>query len=166
MPPAVDPAQTLGEAMVVAQESSLELLRKISEGLRGSAAQLAVSNHVAQPVTMADWPVAGSTRLLLPRQAVGGQGGGIMHIPSTSYTAILAHNPNRIGATIVCYGKGGAYLLLQDRPATTVIPQTMGVIGLNGEGGSWDGRLSNLTWCGSVTAIAVEEETTLTVVEV
>lgn len=78
-----------------------------------------------------------------------------------SSVKLLSYNPRRRGLQIVNVSTGGVTLTLGDGPAS----QYTGMW-LTGGGGSWDGRLSNRLWQGSVYAIADAGPNTLSVVTV
>lgn len=146
----------------LAVEEEIALLRAIRDALRGSAVNVAISNSVVQPVTMADFPFAGATRWLLPRIATG----GTMALPSEEWTQVLFHNPNRIGGSIVNMGAHNVSLLLSGEKQARSNPAGIARVGLIAAGGSWDLRLANLLWGGSVSAFSVNGISSLEVAEV
>jgi hypothetical protein len=152
--PSAEPAE------LAAAAAELKVLEAIRDALRGSAVNMAISNHVTEPVTLTDFPFAGAIRWLIPRQATGGR----LAVEEAVQVRALEHNPSRIGGTIVNVGEKEVTLTLTDRLGAALPGQ--GQIGLVAGGGSWDLRLGNMLWCGSVAAAGVGGNSTLTVVEV
>ena len=161
-PPSID---ELSELMAIDAEQTL--LTEIRDALRGSAINVAISNHVTDPETIANFPVPGMQRLVLPKIATGGK----LVVSSNAVASVLPHNPSRYGGTIVNVGEFEVTLILAGTDTAGAQNAGLGQIGLVAGGGSWDLRLGNLLWCGSISAQvapgeAKANETTLTVVEV
>lgn len=114
--------------------------------------QVALTNGHRRILTVPNWPVSGSRRYVISQNGFGGK----TTIAANTPTLVLPSNPSRLGLTIVNIGTGdltlygctlgeaqGAQL-----PACPTWPLTPG-------GGSWDGRLGRINWCGDVIAISV-----------
>lgn len=153
-------ADPLAEAALAHGE--LALLEEIRDALQASVINLGVSNHVQQPITVADFPVQGAQRWVLPRIATGGR----FEAPEGVGKAIvlLRHNAARLGGTIVNVGEKEATIILSGEKEAG--GAALAQIGLVPGGGSWDLRLGNLPWCGSISAFGVGGATFLTVAEV
>lgn len=142
----------------------LRLLREIRDNGRSSQVNVAISDTVAEPLQINDFPTEGSSRLVLPRIPTGG---GI-EVSKAKSVQLLEPNLNRYGGTIVNSGKNSVILILTE--AARGLAPAVAQVWLIREGGSWDMRLGNMLWCGAVSAIvdpeAEGEKTVLRVVEV
>lgn len=147
---------TLTDVLIRGNQTTRELLEAIERILRSQPESVAVSEKAPLPHLQPDFPFEGSSRWLLPRVASGGS-----FELSAAPATVLADNANRLGGTIVNAGEEPATLYLCDAEAAAR-PAGVGRIVLIA-GGSWDLRLGNLLWCGSVSGVG---EGQLAVVEV
>jgi hypothetical protein len=145
-----------GPALLDKANNVLDL---ILEALDTRVEQIAVTDVSTDPGLQKDFPTPGSQRWILHRTPDG----RTLALP-TELTDVLPANVNRLGGTIVNSGAKPARLYL-----ATVSTKNAGSapVWLGAEGGSWDFRLGNLLWSGSVCAIALGgAETQLEVTEV
>lgn len=142
-------------------DRELALLEEIRNGQRNLFSTLAVSNKVAGPAILDDFPLNGFKRLLVPREP----GGATLTVGEAGAT-VLVHNPSRLGCSIVNSGAKAARLFFAPLGNVQAGSAGLGRLWLAGEGGSWDGRISQMPWLGSVSAQAIGGETTLETCEV
>jgi hypothetical protein len=136
-------------------------LESILEAVDTGIEQLAVSNIAPDPALIKDFPVIGSERWIVHRAANGGK----LELSSEDWEEVLPANVNRLGGSIVNYGATVVFLGLApelDMDASAA----HGMVALNALGGAWDLRLSNLTWCGSISGFSIGGAGKLAVVEV
>jgi hypothetical protein len=121
--------------------------------------QMALTSGNRQSRWMRDWPVQGGKRLIVPRT-----GYGQTTVLTTAATRLLPSHEARLGLTIVNIGANAVTLWLCElgEVSATARPQ----IWLGSGGGSWDGRLGVIPWCGEVCAVAAAGGTTVTIAEV
>ncbi|HEX6461110.1 MAG TPA: hypothetical protein VF032_19495 [Thermoleophilaceae bacterium] len=132
---------------------------------RTTIEQLCISDIEAQEQCMENFPLRGAKRYIVRRT---GNGESVALVANTP-TLLVPPNENRLGGIIVVSGAGAVTLALTrdvlepggGTPLTVGVPQLF----LAANGGSWDFKLSDLLWCGSITAIAAAN-TTVTVAEV
>ena len=135
-----------------------ELLQAILADTRTDVLEVAVGDSAQQQLTMSKFPVAGAKRVIAHRT---GNGNDALQVPTAPQSAkVLGSNEARLGLTIVNYGSAAAILYLSDRPRPGVPAMWVGPAG-----GTWDGRMGNLLWCGHVSAAGLGGSTTLTVAE-
>jgi hypothetical protein len=151
-----DPAAV---AATVETSRHVALLGAILAAVRSEVLEIAVADAQYRDMVLDQFPVAGSKRVIAYRT---GSGFDSLPVP-TSGTTVVGANAARLGGTIVNSGANAVILYLcPTGRATAGAP----AIWLAGNGGSWDFRLGNLTWCGSVTAVAQTGASSLTVAEV
>lgn len=151
-----DPAGVT-QAMELGRQTQLlgELLRRATADI----VEVAVGDIEHREMVLEQFPAAGSRRLVAYRS---GTGNDSFPIPTTG-AVVLNHNVGRLGGTIVNSGTNPVILYLcQAGKAQAGAP----AIFLAASGGSWDFRLGNLLWCGSVSAVAQVAASTLTIAEV
>lgn len=138
-----------------------EVMDLILEALDVRTEQICITDQSPEPGLQKDFPTPGSQRWIINRLATGGN----VEIPEAIDTDVLVGNPNRIGGTIV--NKGAKPVLLTLAKANAAKAQEgLAEIWLVAEGGSWDFRLGNLLWSGSISAKAEGGASILKVVEV
>lgn len=146
----------------------LAVVQRLGEQLvagRSSITQLCVTDREPAQLQMRNFPVPGAQRLIVRRP---GQGGSYTLAANTP-TLLCAANENRLGLTIVNAGAHAITLfgstdLLEpgsSSPLAGGAPQA-----ILAAGASWDGRLGNLQWCGSVLAVDTTGGATVSVWEV
>lgn len=152
----VDPAH-VAQAMELGEHS--KLLRALLAEARTNPIDIAVADSQHREMVLDQFPVTGSKRALVYRTGSGFDG---LAVPTTG-VLVLGSNVARLGGTIVNLGANAVILYL-----TSTGVQTAGApaIWLAATGGSWDFRLGNVLWCGSVSAVAQTAGTTVTVAEV
>lgn len=141
-PPLKDQAVVPAHDPDVAAE--LRLLRQIRDVGMGTAANLAVTENAPPNVTEIPHPVPGVHRWLLPRVPVGGQ-----FAVTEALADVLVAEPARLGGRIV--NSGAKPIVLALSLTRNLTPVTARIF-LAAEGGSWDLRLSEVVWIGSVSA--------------
>lgn len=136
-----------------------QFLQAILAQLRTQVLQVAVGDTQQQELSLNNFPVAGAKRVIAQRN---GAGYDFFSVPTTG-ALVLSVNEGRLGGQIVNSGANAVVLYLwangaagAGKPAIWLAPN----------GGSWDFRLGNLTWCGSVSAVAQTGASTLSVAEV
>lgn len=158
MPPTT-PANPVLTAQVTELGKHTTYLDAILAQLRSESAQVAVSDAVQQEMTLEHFPTTGVKRLLARRT---GNGTDVFAVPTTG-VLVLPANEARSGGQIVNSGGFAVILYLTaNGRATSGVP----AIWLAANGGSWDFKLSNLLWCGSLSAVAQGTASTLSVAEV
>jgi hypothetical protein len=145
-------------------DSALERLNEVMdlilEALDTRVEELCITDQANEPGLQKDFPTPGSQRWIINRLATGGN-----FAIGEADSDVLQANSNRIGGTIV--NKGSKPVLLTLAPAAAAKSQDgLAEIWLAQEGGSWDFRLGNMLWCGSISAKAEGGETALKVVEI
>jgi hypothetical protein len=149
-PPAAGPS---ADGLIVAE--LLAVVRRLGEQLisdRSSVTQLCVTDREPAQFQMRNFPVPGAQRLIVRRP---GQGGSYTLAANTP-TLIAAANENRLGLTIV---NGSAHAITLFGAADLLEPGSSSPLAggapqaILPAGATWDGRLGNLFWCGSVLAI-------------
>lgn len=158
------PATAAGMALMGARAArdvsrQVELLDLILEALDTGASQLCISDVAPQPGLQKDFPVMGAQRWILERTPDGRD----LPLVAGEDTEILPANVNRLGGSIVNRGEKPVLLYLAKASQKGAGTAT---IYLAANGGSWDFRLGNLLWCGSITANAQGGVTTLSIAEV
>lgn len=138
-----------------------EVMDLILEALDTRTEQLCVTDISTDPGLQKDFPVKGAQRWVVHRLAVG----GLRELVAATPTDILPANVNRLGGTIVNQGATTVILTLATA-ATDAAQEGLAEIVLEPAGGSWDFRLGNLLWCGSVSAEALAGAGKVTVAEV
>lgn len=140
----------------------LALLQQIARGVAADPLNIAATNIGQHPKTYADFPFPGYTRIVIPREPVGGI------FKPTVPVELLPANPNRLGGRISVTGES-AFLVLAPvqrvQEGEAGIPPGVGVITVPKDG-SWDLRLGNALWCGSISCWVFgggEEEETPTI---
>jgi hypothetical protein len=129
------------------QEAVLEQLQLLVEGQDTNVLQLAITDINADPGLQKDFPTPGSQRWLIHRIATGGN----VELKSEAIEDVADFNPNRLGGTIVNWGETVVVLFLA-LASTAKSQGGIAQVVLEPKGGSWDFRLGNLFWCGSVSA--------------
>lgn len=119
-----------------------KLLGLIFNEGRSDPAVLCVGDVSMDLTVTKEFPYPGATRVIIPRTGEGPA------VPATGSGLIFTANVNRLGGAIVNKAAAGATLVLSDQNRTGA-PS----IWLAGNGGSWDFRLSGMTWCGNVFAV-------------
>lgn len=141
------------------------LLRGMLTQDRAGIEQLCVTDREPAQATMENFPTVGARRLIVRRQGAG----GLFALAAGVPLAVLQPNENRLGGTIVNAGAGAVTLFLAGDLLTpgggSPLAQGAPQIQLVANGGTWDLRLGNLLWCGSVIAQAAANSS-VTVVEV
>lgn len=146
----------------------LAVVQRLGEQLvaeRSGIIQLCVTDREPAQFQMRNFPVPGAQRLIVRRPGSGGLFTLTQNIP----TVLVAANENRLGLTLVNAGTHaitifGATDLLEpgsSAPLAAGAPQA-----ILAAGASWDGRLGNLQWCGSVIALDTTGGATVSVWEV
>jgi hypothetical protein len=152
-----------GVASAIATTNAL--LREYTQEFNAQILELCVTDREPAQLLMRNFPVPCANRLIVRRQ---GQGGATT-LSAGVQTPVLLANENRLGGVISNSGAASAIIFLtQDLlNATTGTPLTVGTpqIFLAAAGGTWDFRLGNLLWCGTITALSATG-TTLLVAEV
>lgn len=132
---------------------------------RAKILQIVVGDFDRQESVLQESPAPGSKRLLIPRFGNGtdqATGAAI----TTTPVEILEKNEGRVGGTIVNYGANAAFLFLCNLGNLTggQVHQRP-TVWLGAGGGSWDFRLGNVLYGGTVCAASTTLTTTLTVAE-
>lgn len=133
----------------------LAVVTRLGEQLiaeRSSITQLCVTDREPAQLQMRNFPVPGAQRLIVRRPGAGGSYTLVANTP----TLLCAANENRLGLTVVntsthaisVYGSTD----LLEPGSSAPLAAGAGQLVL-GAGMSWDGRLGNLFWCGSVLAL-------------
>lgn len=120
--------------------------------------ELVATDHGLGAPTEIDSPAPGYVRLVVERKCVGGT-----QALTTAREQVRRASKNRLGGNIVNSGEKAVRLWLcgmNDQIAG------VGTILLSAGGGSWDYRLGNILWDGSITGAAIEGTSTLEVTEV
>lgn len=151
-----DPAQVA--ANVEAGRHSA-LLGAILTALRSESLETAVADFQHRQMVLEGFPVTGSKRVLVYRT---GSGNDNLPVPTTG-VLVVQSNSGRFGGTIV--NSGASTVILYLCSAGVATPGAPAIY-LAANGGSWDFRLGNMLWCGSVSAVAQGASSSLTVAEV
>lgn len=154
-------AMEMAQDALRTQEEMVTMLRLLVDAQDTQVMQLGVTNVSTDPGLQKDFPVAGSQRQIIHRIAAGGLALLAAGVP----TDVLPPNVNRLGGTIVNWGETTVVLTLASA-ATDNSQEGLAEVVLNPNGGSWDFRLGNLTWCGAISAEALAGEGKLSVAEV
>lgn len=141
---------SVAAAVGLARETML--LASILSELRSGVIEVAVGDMKHREMILDQFPVAGSKRVIAYRT---GGGFDFLSVP-TAGTLALAANASRLGLTLINSGTSAIVLYLSDalRPGVPAV-------WLAANGGSWDGRLGNVLWCGNVFAVAQGATSTL-----
>jgi hypothetical protein len=141
-------------------------LAAILAELRADVMDIAVGDFTGQQLQLSNFPVSGSKRVVVMRT---GNGNPSFAVPVTP-VLVLPFNEGRLGGVIVNTGATAVTLFLTQNSvdADNPLQALAGVpaIWLAASGGSWDFRLGNVMWAGSVTAQASVSPSTLTIAEV
>jgi hypothetical protein len=142
----------------------IALLREILNSTRMNATAITVTDDAVAPILTTDYPVAGAHRWLIPRTAVGGP----FEVKEAETLRVCRSNANRIGGSIVNSGEKPARLFLAKPGRTNAAGLMPGIatVLLEPAGGSWDFRLGNLLWGGTVSGRGIGGATILEVAEV
>lgn len=135
-----------------------QVLGLVLEALDTNVERIAVTDISSDPALQKDFPVQGAQRWILHRTPDGQS-----KAMKEALEDVLPGNVNRLGGTLVNSGAKPIRLYL-----ATVATQNKGSapIWLAAEGGSWDFRVGNLLWSGSICGQAIGGESTLEIVEV
>jgi len=136
-----------------------ELLAQLVTAQTSIIGQLCITDREPAQAHLNNFPYAGLHRLIVRRTGTG----GLVPLASGVPTLVCQPNETRLGAFITLGPAAASPVLLvltvdlidtgSGVPLTAGAPQiTLGSVG--GGSADWDFRLSNLLWCGSVTAIA------------
>lgn len=136
-----------------------EVMDLILEALDTNVEQICVTDDSSQPGLQKDFPVKGAQRWIIDRTPDGRN----LPLENGVITPVLPANVNRLGGTLVNNGEKAITLYLA-KPSQ--INAGTATIILSANGGSWDFRLGNLFWCGSVTAKAVGGASEVSIAEV
>lgn len=141
------------------------LLRELLAQESADISELCVSDREPPEQLMANFPTRGVQRMIVRRPGSGGS------YPCAAGTPVpvLQPNENRLGGNIVNSGANAVTLYLAAdllEPGTSTPIQGAPQLRLNGGGSSWNLKLSDVLWCGSVIAIADTGGSTLSVAEV
>lgn len=151
-----------GDASLVAG-MELGRVRALLEALlaeaRAELLEVAVADVQARELVLDQFPVPGAKRAIAYRT---GSGADVFAVPTTG-VLVLQANESRLGGTIVNSGANAVLLYLTNTGAAT---PGRPAIWLAASGGSWDFRLGNILWSGSVSAVAQVSASTLSVAEV
>jgi hypothetical protein len=133
---------------------------------RAEITQLCVTDNEPAQSAMDNFPVPGTRRLIVRRPGAG----GLYTLAAAVPQLVLQPNDNRLGGQIVNTGANAVTLYLSHDllvPGTaTPLPAGAAQIVLNGNGGAWDLRLSNLLWCGGILAVAAAGGSSVSIAEV
>lgn len=135
-----------------------QVLGLILEALDTNVQQIAVTDNSSDPALQKDFPVKGAQRWILHRTPDG----RTLKVPE-ALTEVLPSNVNRLGGTLVNSGTKPVRLYLATVPTKNA---GSAPIWLAGEGGSWDFRVGNLLWSGSICGECIGGESNLEIVEV
>lgn len=145
----IDPS---GVALATLMSEHTPLLHSILAELRSDTIELGVGDAPFREMVLDQFPVAGSKRVLANRTGNGYDG---LAVPTTG-VLVFAANEARLGMLLVNSGANAIILYLSDQRRTGVP-----AVYLASPGGSWDGRLGNVGWCGNVFAVAQTGASTL-----
>lgn len=136
-----------------------QLLHALLAESRSDLLEIAVADVQQRELVLDQFPVPGSKRAIVFRT---GNGTDNLAVPTTG-VLVLPDNASRLGGTIVNSATNPVILYLcATGKATPGVP----AIWLAANGGSWDFRLGNVIWGGSVSAVAQIGASTITVAEV
>jgi len=136
-----------------------ELLQALLGKERTDVLEVAVADSLHREMVLERFPVAGAKRVIANRTTTGNDN---LLVPTTGVEVVGA-NSARLGGSIVNSGANNVILYLA---RGGLAAPGAGAIWLVANGGSWDFRLGNLLWCGSVSAVAQVAASSLTVAEV
>ena len=133
----------------------LAVVQRLGEQLiaeRAGITQLCVTDREPAQLQMRNFPVPGAQRLIVRRPGAGGS----YTLTASTPMLLVAANENRLGLTVVnssahaitLYGSTDLLEPGSSAPLAAGAPQA-----ILPAGQSWDGRLGNLQWCGSVLAV-------------
>lgn len=160
----VQAANQIGPAFAASAGNIAAKLTSILAELRTSVEQLAVGNMEQQQLVLEEFPVARSRRVIARRT-----GNGVDNLAVTAgfpATHVIESNAARLGGAIVNSGSAAVVLYLAHKGDLLTNGEGWPAIWLAAAGGSWDFRLGNVMWCGSVAAAAATGGSVLTVAEV
>lgn len=161
VPPRAGEPPSMLEQLTRYQLETLEVLRRMASTESASPVEIAVTDEASQPQLLQDFPVPGAKRWLIPRTATGGD----LVLPEGLFTDVLPPSRSRIGGTIVNGGAKDVRLYLAPAQLAQVT-NAVASVDLSKNGGSWDFRLGNLLWGGSISAKPKEGESELSIAEV
>lgn len=142
------------------------LLRALLAQESADISELCVSDREPPEALMANFPTRGVQRMIVRRPG----NGGTYPLAAGNPTPVLQANENRLGGSIINSGANAVTLYLAadllQPGSNTPLPQGAPQLRLNGGGGSWDLKLSDVLWCGTVVAVADTGGSTLSVAEV
>jgi hypothetical protein len=142
-----------------ASETLNDVLRQLATQEGPGLQTLAVAENEIEGGVEVDYPVPGGKRWLIPRLATGGS----FKVPESLVQLVVANN-RRLGGMICNAGAKPAALFLASAKSAGS-QGGLGRIDL-AAGDRWDFRLGSLLWCGTVCAMGVGGETSVSVVEV
>jgi hypothetical protein len=147
---AVDPAQVT-QAVELARQT--QLLHALVAEARSDTLDIAVHDGSHQELVLEKFPVTGAKRIIAPRF---GNGFDSLAVPTSPGILALGSNTARLGLLLVNSGANAVilYLASSQRPGVVAVY-------LAASGGSWNGLLGNVLWCGNVAAVALTAPSTL-----
>ncbi|HVA88893.1 MAG TPA: hypothetical protein VNL71_03540 [Chloroflexota bacterium] len=145
----------------LAQQARLiELLERLAVQEGPGVQTLAISESAIRGGIEADFPTPGAKRWIIPRVPSG----GVFAIPKEeAMVTLLQPNTRRLGLSIVNSGEHAVRLYLGEVAGTQA---GIGTAWLEPEGGSWDGRLSSIMWCGAICAVGLGGASQVDIAEV
>lgn len=145
-------------ALLDSERESVGLLRHLVAQEKSSVTALCVTDREPAQLLMRNFPVPGAQRLIVRRTGQGGQ----HTLAAGVATQLAAANENRLGLSVVNTGPNTVTLYLSTDLGFNSSAAQIALL----SGAAWDGRLSSLLWCGSVTAVDTVGGSSLTVAEV
>ena len=143
------------------------LLEALLNAQRSGLVNIVTGNFPYREAMLLDSPSTHAKRLLVPRSGAGGT-----VALSTSLAAVLAANEGALGRIVVNTGASAAVLYLAlagDLGGLGALPGAQAAnrpqVWLAASGGTWNGKVGEVTYAGEVNATAATGTTTLTVVE-
>lgn len=146
-----------GVAEVVELAKHTALLHSVLAELRADVIELGISDAYGRELTLDQFPVAGSKRVLAYRTGNGTDG---LAIPTTGVLLFPA-NEARLGLSVVNSGGSAVILYLADQ-----LKKGVACVYLAASGGSWDGRFGNVLWAGNIFAVAQTAASTIVAGEI
>jgi hypothetical protein len=142
-PPPLDTAElTIAIGGLLAKLDNIE---RLLQAIATAPSHLATGAN-AHEQRLQNWPVQGQQRIIAPSR----QRGGVIPITANTATSVINAEPGRAGLSIVNSGNNPVTLYL-------VGPGSQGPGAAQlylAAGNSWDGRISDQPWAGSVSALS------------
>lgn len=154
-------------ALAAELASTNAFIERLIKEFNSALIEVCVTDREPPELRMRNWPVPGAERLIVHRSGEG----GTFTVAQNTPVLLLPSLETRLGISVINSGANPATLFLTNDlvapGATAPFAQGTAQIFLAANGGAWDGKLGNIFWGGSVTAVCtVAGGTTMVVASV